>query len=338
MLTSHASGHNAGGISAPHVSQSVEFWPLEEHSTKLYQGLGCKEGFDFDYTVSGSMVLFTKEKDTALLKNELQIFRAKSQASGDFLTKSEVKENEPNLSVENICGAYYYPDDAQGSSVKLGQCFATACADREVKMSVGTELMRFEVRNEGKTEKKIESVVTNHGSIHPKTVVIAAGPWSGKIASMAGIKIPVEPVKGHLIITLKTKEKILRSFILGPNYYFLQSHEGSVVVGGGEDSVGFDTSLIDSRVREAWSEGSIFLPIIQSLGQDSKIACLRPYCSDGLPIIGNSTQYDNLIFATGHFRSGFSLAPVTGKIVSELICEGNTTLDIKAFTPGRFSA
>jgi glycine/D-amino acid oxidase-like deaminating enzyme len=336
-LTSHASGHNAGGISAPHVSQSNEIWSLEEHSSKLYQALGRKKGFNFDYTVTGSILLYTKDEDTVPLKSDLEKFRTKSHANGEFLTKSEVKEKEPSLSVENISGAYYYPDDAQGSSVKLGHCFATACIDKGVKISTGTELAGFEVTN-GKKKKKIDSVLTNKGHVHPKTVVIAAGPWSGRIASMAGMNVPIEPVKGHLIITPKAKEKIVHSFILGPNYYFLQSHDRSIVIGGGEDSVGFDENLIGSRVQEAWNESSAFLPVIKSLGQESRMACLRPYCTDNLPVIGNSTQYDNLIFATGHFRSGFSLAPVTGKIVSELIVEGDTKTDIKAFSPGRFSA
>jgi glycine/D-amino acid oxidase-like deaminating enzyme len=78
------------------------------------------------------------------------------------------------------------------------------------------------------------------------------------------------------------------------------------------------------------------IPELHSLKQEAKTACLRPYSPEGIPILGRSTRFSNVIFATGHHKNGFCLAPVTGKIVSELIIDGKSKIDVGPFSPDRF--
>jgi glycine/D-amino acid oxidase-like deaminating enzyme len=141
-----------------------------------------------------------------------------------------------------------------------------------------------------------------------------------------------------LIETEVPKSKILRSFVSGPDYYVLQTPQGNMVIGGGEDSVGFDVSVDGDRIKEAWSEAVSYVPVLKSLKQVSMTACLRPYAPGGLPVMGRSKKYSNLIFATGHYRSGFCLAPITGELISELIVDGKTTIDLEPFSPNRFES
>jgi glycine/D-amino acid oxidase-like deaminating enzyme len=74
------------------------------------------------------------------------------------------------------------------------------------------------------------------------------------------------------------------------------------------------------------------------MSRESKTACLRPFASDGLPILGKTKQVENVIFATGHYKNGFGLAPVTGKLISQLVIDGETKIDVSAFSPDRFPA
>jgi len=332
-LSSHASGHNAGGISTPHETQSEDIWPLARETCELYERLAMRENFDFDYVLNGTIVLLKDSRLSSELEKRIEKFREKSGTRVRLLTPQEVKDKEENLSLEEVGGAIFYPDDAQGNSKKLGHCFERVCREKGMKLATSVEVLGFTIDN-----GTIETVKTSIGTVFPERVVVAAGPWSGRIASMLGIEIPIEPVKGHLITTHAANTKILNSFISGPNYYVLQSSGGNLVVGGGEDHVAFDSSIMDSRIAEAWAEGISLVPALSSLGQQSTTACLRPYASGGLPVIGESKRYKNLIFATGHFRSGFSLAPVTGKIVSELIVDGRTKTNIGPFSPERFAA
>lgn len=332
-LSSHASGHNAGGISSAHLTQIPEMCELATETSALYRKLAESKNFDFDYQVNGTIVTLSRNERDPISEKEVEEFRERGLSKIELLSPSEVKEREPKLSVEKIGGAIYYPDDAQGNSKKLAQCFAKECLNSGLRVVTGVEALGFVTNND-----KIAAVRTNRETLFPKSVVIAAGPWSGKICSLLGLDVPVEPIKGHLITTRKSNSRILRSFITGENYYVLQTCEGNLVVGGGEDSDGFGQSVIDSRVKEAWEEGLSMVPLLSSLGQESVSACLRPHARGGLPIIGRSSEFENLIYATGHFRNGFSLAPVTGKIVSQIIIDGKTKMKIDPFSPKRFQA
>ena len=90
------------------------------------------------------------------------------------------------------------------------------------------------------------------------------------------------------------------------------------------------------RIREAWEEGTAMIPKLFRLKQEAKTACLRPYTPEGIPILGKSARFSNVLFATGHYKNGFCLAPVTGKIISELIIDGEAKIDITPFSPDRF--
>lgn len=333
-LLSHASGHNAGGISSSHLTHTSEMRALAKKTSELYLELSKMSGFDFDFQVNGSLEVKSNpssklERPTAITRS-----REKEDVRLELLRDpTEIREIEPNIAAERIKEAIYYPDDSQGNSLKLGQRFSRYCVQRGVKILTGTEVLRFQT-----AEQRVFSVSTNKGLIIPKNVVIACGPWSGKISSMLKLVIPVGPVKGHLITTHPTESKVLNTFVSGPNYYVLQNAEGSLVVAGGEDSVGFDSRVIDSRIEAAWREMTSLVPSLESLGQETTSACLRPFASDGLPIIGKSTRYSNLYFATGHFRNGFSLAPVTAQIISDLLTKGESPLDISPYSPSRFGA
>jgi glycine/D-amino acid oxidase-like deaminating enzyme len=256
-------------------------------------------------------------------------FKEESGGSIEFLDALDLQKREPNLSTKFANYALFYPDDAQGNSKKLGQCFSRACLDHGIGIETGAEVLGFEVDGQKNTKVK-----TLRGSFIAETVVVAAGPWSGVLSGKFGYKIPMTPIKG--LITTEPSERLVHSFIDGPHYYVMQTGMGNLVVGGGEDDAGFDLSLSDRRIREAWEEGTVMIPQLLSLKQEAKTACLRPFAPEGIPILGKSKRFSNVIFATGHYKNGFCLAPVTGKIISELIVDGETKVDIAPFSPDRF--
>lgn len=88
----------------------------------------------------------------------------------------------------------------------------------------------------------------------------------------------------------------------------------------------------------AWCKMSSLVPALRYLGQEAISACLRPFASDGIPVIGRSSRFDNLFMATGHFRNGLWLSPVTGIIISELILSGVSDMELAPFSPARLEA
>ena len=129
-LTAHASGHNAGGIADVHETKSV-LWPLTRETHKLYRELAETQHFDFDFERNGTNLL-DPSIDEKTTEKIAQRFRERYGESIEFLDGSDLQKREPNLSTEYCGYGLFYPNDAQGNSQKLGQCFARACtAERD---------------------------------------------------------------------------------------------------------------------------------------------------------------------------------------------------------------
>jgi glycine/D-amino acid oxidase-like deaminating enzyme len=329
-LTTHASGHNAGGIAGIHAYHSPELWPLFRETQQLYEELATSSGFEFEYRREGTVTPGTAEdeKEFAALADKY------ADHSGgihvNFLGKEELQKKEPNLSTKRFSCALHYPLDAQGNSKKVGECFAKVCKDKGMEISTGITVNGFEVDG-----GRVTRVRTQDGEIVPENVVVAAGPWSGELSSKLGLRLPVAPVKGHLISVETHDLRLVNSFVSGPQYYVMQNGS-TVIVGGGEDATGFDARVDPSRIEDAWSEGVSMVPKLEGLGGRTFTACLRPHAPGGIPILGKSEKLSNVFFATGHFRSGFALAPITGKLISQILLDGRSEIDLSAFSPDRF--
>ncbi len=330
-LATHASGHNASGLVPPRESKAREVWGLHTEGLKLFKSLNEVNGFDFDYKVNG---LLTVHKigsgNEALLRTVQELQTMKVDVN--LLDGSELQKIEPNLSTDGI-SALYFPDGAQGNSSKLAACFARACLKEGVEFMKGTIASSFTTK-----DGKIDTVRTNRADFRPETTVLAAGPWSGEVASLLRLRLPVEPAKGHLISVKTRRRRLVNRFVLGPeDYYVTQVPSGELIVGGGVDLVGFSTKADKRRLNEAWREGVFLFPFLKSMKRGSTVTCFRPYAPGGVPILGKSGRYSNLIFATGHHTSGITLAPITGLLMSQLILDGQAKIDIMPFSPARFS-
>jgi len=333
QLTMHASGHNAGGISGIHTHQPRETWELSRKTPKLYDELAETSEFEFEYVRGGTIIPGTSEDEKEFERTAEKYSDCSLGVHVDFLDKKELQSKEPNLSTERFSCALFYPQDAQANSKKLGHCFAKTCMDKGMKITTGSAVSGFEI-----SDGKVVKVKLDSGdSIVPEHVVLAAGPWSGEISAKLGVRLPVSPVKGHLISVEAGNFRLVNSFVSGPSYYVMQNGS-TVIVGGGEDSVGFNTRVDPVRIREAWAEGVSMVPRLGRLNErTTSTACLRPHAPGGIPILGKSKKLKNVIFATGHFRNGFALAPITGKLIAQLLLDGRSEIDLALFSPDRFA-
>ncbi len=333
QLTMHASGHNAGGISGIHTYQPRETWELSRETLKLYDELAETDGFEFEYVRGGTIIPGATENEKEFERMAEKYADRSEGVHVNFLDKTDLQRKEPNLSTERFSCALFYPLDAQGNSKKLGHCFAKTCLDRGMKITTGSGVNEFGISAGRVVEVKLD----NHDSIVPDNVILAAGPWSGEISAKLGVRLPVSPVKGHLISVDAGNLRLVNSFVSGPSYYVMQNGS-TVIVGGGEDSAGFDAQVDPVRIRDAWAEGVSMVPRLGSLNEKTgSTACLRPHAPGGIPILGKSKKLKNVLFATGHFRNGFALAPITGKLITQLLLDGRFEIDLAPFSPDRFS-
>jgi glycine oxidase len=166
-------------------------------------------------------------------------------------------------------------------------------------------------------------------------VVVASGSWSGQLESPDPAARAVRPVRGQLIQLGWTGHPLGR-VIWGKDCYVVPWRDGTILVGATVEEVGFDDRTTAAGVRDLLDAACELLPEAWCATFLDARAGLRPATPDSLPIIGPSTSIEGLVYATGHFRNGVLLAPLTATIVADLILDGRGDPALALTTPDRF--
>jgi glycine oxidase len=177
------------------------------------------------------------------------------------------------------------------------------------------------------------------GSFHAASaVVLAAGCWSPEIGGLPdGLAPPVRPLKGQ-IVSLRTDPAAPLTHVLrAPDVYLCPKDDGRLLVGATQEEMGFNTTPTAGPVMRLLERAWEAVPSIYELAIDSVDVGLRPSSRDHAPIIGESGA-PNLYYATGHFRHGILLAPVTAYALADLIIDNRSQPLLRPFQPARFAS
>jgi glycine oxidase len=179
-------------------------------------------------------------------------------------------------------------------------------------------------------------VDTDRGSLSGNAVVLAAGSWSGDVAiDGVAARLPVRPVRGQLM-SLAWSGTPLRRVTWSRRCYLVPWDDGTLLVGATVEEAGFDERATVAGVRDLLEAVSDLVPHAWSAGFRAARVGLRPATPDDLPIIGPSRVVPNLMYATGHYRNGVLLAPLTAKLVADAMLENRIDPMLSAVSPQRF--
>lgn len=326
----------AGGMLAPQVEADHidDFFRLACASRDLYpvfaQSLQEETGIDVEFDTTGTLCLGFTLQDGAELRRRYQ-WQTSEGLQVEWLSGDEARGLEPCLSA-NVASALRLPNDWQVESRRL--VAALVSANKKLGIRLITDCAVTALRIEHETVRGVE---TSQGFVAAPIVVVAAGAWSSLISSPSSPPIQIEPVRGQMLC-FSARPEIARHVIYSPRGYLVPRRDGRVLAGSTAEHVGFDKRVTDDGINAIKAmtmeiSGTIAgLPVIDSW------AGFRPRAKDGLPVLGPCKEIRGLLYATGHYRNGILLAPITGEVIADAIVDGITPPSLSAFSPNRFAA
>jgi glycine oxidase len=246
-----------------------------------------------------------------------------------LLDAQAVRAEEPHLS-EGIVGGLVVPSHGFVAAGELVRALAGAARRHGAQVIEGSRVRRIAPSND---EMVVE---TDRGSLAGSAVVLAAGSWSSRI-EIAGLpeRVPVHPIRGQLL-RLAWNGTALRRVIWSDRCYVVPWDDGTLLVGATEEDAGFDERTTVAGVRDLIEAACEILPATWTASFVEARVGLRPAGADSLPIIGRSTRHPNLMYATGHYRNGILLAPLTAALVADALLDNERDPALAALSPRRF--
>ena len=324
----------AAGMLLPQVEADAEddFFKLACRSRDLYpsfaKDLRDETGIDVELDTTGTLYLALNEHDHEEIEKRYE-WQKRAGLSVDLLNTAEARELELCIS-ESVFGALLFPNDIQVENRRLLSALANSV--NNLGVSVLTEM---NVESLDIERARVEGVQTNHGTIRCKSIVIAAGTWSGSLPRSS--VLPIQPVRGQMIC-LESKPQLTRHVLYSPRGYLVPRQDGRLLAGSTSENAGFAKRVTAGGISSILQNTLEISPTIGTLPVVDTWAGLRPRPADGLPVLGACGEIDGVFYATGHYRNGILLAPLTAELITEAIVAGVTSPLLAPFSPDRFSS
>jgi glycine oxidase len=285
------------------------------------------------YRTVGTLLVGLDADDTAVL-DELFAFQRRLGLDVERLRGRACRELEPLLA-PRVRGGLHAPGDHQVDPRCVVAALLAACEQ------AGVEFLRDRAARMTVDQAHVRSVVLGSGTaVYAAHVVLAAGCWSGQIEGLPPPARPsVRPVKGQILRLRARRDLVLpaltiRGLVRGRSVYLVPREDGELVVGATQEEQGFDTSPTAGAVRELLTDAAAVVPQIDELELVEVAAGLRPGTLDNAPIVG-PTEVDGLLLATGHYRNGVLLAPITAAAIAALVAGGPVPAEMAVADPRR---
>jgi glycine oxidase ThiO len=196
-----------------------------------------------------------------------------------------------------------------------------------VHIATGADVTHLQIE-----EGRAVAAVTTKTRYAAKTIVNCAGAWSGQFSP---VPIPTLPIKGQMLALIPEKKDLIRHVVYGNGVYVIPRGDGRAVIGSTVEDVGFDKRVSPEVVQRLHQSAAVLFPELGEARIHEDWAGLRPGTPDKFPIMG-TTSVEGYFVATGHYRDGILLAPITAQLMSQLILGKQPDIDFSAFSLDRF--
>ena len=297
----------------------------------LYQSLIQEEGLECDWEILGTIHVFRSYDE---LKGHRAVGSLTTQfgISGKMMNREEALNMEPTLR-HDIAGAWFYDQSAQLRPEVLMRELKRILLNRDIEIIEQAEVTGFRINN-----SRADAVVTNLGTFAAEQFVVATGAWTPLLADNLGCRIPIQPGKGYSVTMKRPPDGPSITCFFEEAKVVATPWPSGLRLGGTMEFTGYDESLNRRRLDALLQISKRYLRRMDLSGIEEEWCGWRPMTPDGLPIIDRLPHLKNVIIAAGHNKEGISMAPGTGKLISEMISGEKPHIDPSPYRIGRFSS
>ena len=318
---------------AQHVRRAIPVMhDLSLASLSLFEELAVLKGIDFGFEKNGKLEIFNTPRSFEEAVKDMLLLQEYG-IENQKLEGDDLREFMGGMQTTAV-GGIFHPLDAQLVPDRFVRQLARFIEKEGVHLLNAVEVLGFETSG-----RKVTTINTTRGNISVGEVILAGGCWSADLARELKIRLMIEPAKGYSLTFKRPAGWPSIPLTISEAKVALTPMRDTIRFAGTLELAGFDLSISKRRLKAILKAIPAYLPDIDpdALELIEIWRGLRPCSPDGLPYLGRPRQYDNVIIAAGHGMLGISLAPITGKIVSQLASEQTPAMDISALRIERFN-
>jgi sarcosine oxidase subunit beta len=304
---------------------------MSENLLESFQDETGEEGI-FDQC--GYLFMVSTDEQEDIFRKNMELQKARD-VPVEWLTPEDIRELVPNVKLDDILGGTFCHKDGIGDPHVFTHGYANAARRLGAAVELETEVTDLIVEN-----GKVGGVITNRGAISGKIVIDAAGPGAALIAKMAGIELPIQPVKRQISTTspLAWLDHRFPMVVDVTSGLYCHRESGGLLLGWADPNTqpGFDESLDPDYTDEIIMKAMDRIPILEEAGIATSWAGLYSVTPDHKSILGAVEGVEGFIVAAGFSGHGFMHAPAVGKLIAELIVDGKPSIDLSPLAFDRF--
>ncbi|AOT72645.1 NAD(P)/FAD-dependent oxidoreductase [Geosporobacter ferrireducens] len=325
---------------------------LAMESLEMYRSLSKELNLDLEFESRGGMILIETQQQLEVM----EAFVAQQRKSGlevEVIDRKAVVKKQPYVK-DTVIASTYSSKDAQVNPLKVMRGFLGK------GISNGLQVIRRSTITSIDQKKDYWKISLDDGmQVEAEYVINAAGAWAAEIGTMIDLEIPVKPKKGQIVVTeqipqvgqanvwsaayiaSKLKPEMIDNIHdeyrkMGIGFAFTQATDGNYLIGSTREDVGFDKGTTFKAINMMIKQAVDFFPVLKNVHMIRCFSGLRPATADGKPIIGEVPHKKGFYIAAGHEGDGIALAPITGKVIAEMIEQKESHVDLRELNLKRF--
>lgn len=328
------SSYAAAGMLSPQAEaeSADEFFHFCTESLRLYshfaEELLEETGVSIELDRAGTLYLAFSKTDVRVIRERFA-WQQKAGLEVEHLSATETHKLEPFVSPD-VRESLFFPNDWQVENRKLLQALQKYAEFNGIEILEQTGIKNLIIE-----KNRVVGVETESEKFFAERVVLATGAWTSLIQADSFVLPEIKPIRGQMI-SFHTDKRLFRKVIYSPRGYLVPRQDGRILVGATVEDAGFDKLVTESGIKFLREQALEIAPNLVNLEIQESWVGLRPFASDGLPIIGEIPKIENLFIATAHYRNGILLAPMTAQVSADKIAGDSFSEYLEIFSPRRF--